>query len=124
MASLDQYLKPMATGAAVQKITDDLGASASAGGYAAWVYAVTGKPPAVQNLGGNRASLVLTEKQNLAMRKWLDRQLASALSPTGEKPKVEYNMGSYVIPWAIKYSIPAGVGLFVLGWIAAYYFQR
>jgi hypothetical protein len=124
MANLDQFLQPLAVSSRVQGAVNDLGASAAAGGYAAWVQSVTGSPPGVEALPDGRARLTLTSEQRGMMQGWLDKQVVSVLQPPAEKPKVDFGMGEYLTPWAIKFFIPAGVGMFVLGWLAAYYFQR
>lgn len=124
MSDLSQFLQPLAVGSRVQNITGDLSSAAAAGGYSAWVQSVTGQTPAVQDIGDGRASIVLTQQQNIAMQKWLDKQVGSIFQPPAQKPVVEYNIGAYMTPWAMKYLIPAGIGLFTLGWIAAYYLQK
>lgn len=123
MADITQFLGPVAVGGEVKRITGDLSSSAAAAGYSAWIQSVTGTVPAVSQ-EGNRATLNLSSSQSVAMQQWLDKQVKGIFQPAKDKPPVNYNMGQFLTPWAVKYFIPAGIGMFALGWIAAYYLQR
>jgi len=124
MADITQFMSALTVGAVVQNVTGDLLSAASAGGYAAWVQSITGEVPSVTRMADGRVALSLSGEQNYAMQKWLDAQVSGAFKPAAQKPKVDFQMGAFLTPWAMKFFIPAGIGLFVAGWLAAYYFQR
>jgi len=124
MADITQFLSAVTVGARVQEATSDITSAASAAGYAAWVQSITGAVPSVSNTGDGRAVLNLSDAQSQSMQTWLDSQMSGMFKPAKDKPKVDYQLGKYMTPWAVKYFVPVGVGLFVLGWVSAYYMQR
>lgn len=124
MPDLTPFVSALDIGSKVRSATDDLQSGASAGGYAAWIYAVTGQSPAVVDLGGGRVRLVLSPEQQLAMRRWLDERVGSLFQKPKELPKVEYELGPVLNPWAMKYVIPVAGITFLAGWILHYYLSR
>jgi len=123
MSDISQFLNAAAVGAQVRAITGNNSSAAAAAGYAAWIAACTGSTPAVTSLDGSRAGMQLSASQVALMQQWLDKQLTSAVTPMDRKPDVEYNMGTFLTPWSMKYVIPGAVLVFVLGWVASYYIR-
>lgn len=110
--------------ARVQAITGDAQASATAAGYAAWVAAATGSAPTVARIGSeNRVRMVMTERQQIALRQWLDGQVGGLFSPQAAPPVVDSGMGEVLTPWALQYAGPAIIGALVLGWVAHWLIQ-
>lgn len=118
MADLAPYIQAALVGASAVAITGYGEDALTAGGYAAWVQAVTGSVPAVTRTDDNRCRLVMSQSQVLAMQQWLDQQVGKALGPQGAPPRVQMDVGPVFGPWAAKFAIPAGLGVFALGWLA------
>lgn len=124
MPALEKFLTAASIGTEVGQITGVPGDIATAGGYAAWVESVTGKPPLIERLDNKRARIYLDDEQIKSMRKWLDSMVAGALQKKEEQPRVHYDIGPVLTPWAIRTGLPIGVGLFVAGWIVHWYFAK
>jgi len=122
MADLTDFITPVAVASRVSDITGKSADGFTAGGYAAFVQAVTGHPPVVYSLPGSRASLVLSKEQVSMMKKWLDMQLVGAFKPKDSTLDIELN--PVLVPWALKYAIPVAVLFVIIGWIGHYYFSR
>jgi len=108
----------------VYAITDNPSDAGLAGGYSAWVESITGNPPSVKRLEGNRAQVNLSPMQVKQMQGWLDSQVSSILTPAKEKPSLDINFGPVVKPWSIKYGAPALVIVFILGWLTRWGMYR
>lgn len=103
------------------------GKSSDAGlgaGYGAWVQSITGSLPALEKLDDKRAKLVLNQKQVQLMQGWLDTQVSSALTVNKPKPSLEIDFAPVIKPWAMKYTAPALIGVFALGWLAHWAVNR
>lgn len=126
MPDLTPYIAAGMAGIEAAEITGKSGDAVKAGGYSAWINAVTGKPPKVVKIPGEkRARLVLDEQQIRNMQHWLDRQVGGLLAKKEGPPgSLEYELGPVFKPWAIKYALPLGAGLFLAGWVAAWYFTK
>lgn len=123
MANIDSYLSAFAVGSNVAGITGNAGDGFKAGGYSAFIESITGAPAMVENLEGGRVKLYLNDNQIIAMQKWLDNQVGSALQKK-EPGRVQYDLGAVLKPWAFKYTIPAGISLFLAGWLLHWYMMR
>lgn len=123
MASIDQFLPTADVALRVKAITGSTNDSASAAGIAAWVKSVTGSAPDVIDLGGGKAKVVLTKNQHRTMRKWLDSQVGKAFAPEDHDKRLYIEMGPTFTPWALKYAIPIGAALFIVGWGARSMFK-
>lgn len=104
--------------AQVQLITGDANAATSAAGYAAFVQAITGVAPSIEDMGNKKAKMVLTPTQKNAMMAWLDSQVKGVVSLPSAPPAIDLAIGDYLTPWMLKYMGPALIGAFVLGWLA------
>lgn len=116
-----EYGSAIIIGNEARKITGDTGSGFKAGGIAAGIESITGKPPRIVKIGKNRVELRLTKAQQIEMRNWLDSLL---FSPPGPPPKVSVDLNPAIIPWALKYAIPTAAGFFFLGYIAHYFLNR
>jgi hypothetical protein len=115
VSNFDLIASSTATLASVNSITGDSEAAAAAAGYAAFIQSIGGDAPNVIDLGDKRARLPMTENDKVALRKWLDE----AVKPSAIKPTVEYDFGSALTPWVLKYAIPAAVVVFIIGYMSA-----
>jgi len=105
----------------VSLITGSLEEGLKAGAYSAWVQSISGQYPVSEQLPGNRARITWRDDAQIkSMQDWLDRQVVSAFTPPDKKPVVEYDFGPVLKPWAVKYAAPAGIGVFALGFAAAF----
>jgi len=123
---LTPYITAGMTGLEAAEVTGKNKDALRAGGYAAWINSVTGKPPKVVKIQGEkRARLVLDKEQIQSMQRWLDQQVGGLLAKKkGPPPSVEFELGPVLKPWAVKYALPLGAGLFLAGWVAAWYFTK
>jgi len=124
MAELLDFLPSIGIGTQVSGITGKADDGFTAGGFSAFVMSVTGKNPTLVRLQNNRAQLVLDEKQAVLLRKWLDRSLGLALAKPKTPPTLDIQMNPVLVPWILKYAVPAALLLFVAGWIGHYYLSR
>jgi hypothetical protein len=124
MADITDYVMSAAIGTRVSSITKKSQDGFSAGGYAAFIQAVTGQPPTVVLLNNNRVRLVLSEAQKSLMQKWLDTQLKSSVAKQTELSSLEIELGPVLTPWLLKYAIPTAVFFVVTGWVAHHYMSR
>lgn len=124
MTDIGPYLDSIAVTSQVHAITGSLGESAKAGGYSAWINAVTGTPPRVIRIPGtNRAELTYTPEQVQSMTAWLDETVKGSFKK-GAPPPVEYNTGELFKPWVAKRVAPIGIGAIVAGIVAGILLAR
>ena len=124
MAELLDFVPSIGIGTQVSKITGKNADGFTAGGFSAFVLALTGQNPTVVRLLNNRAQLVLSKEQCIIMRQWLDRELGLALRKPKTPPTLDIQMNPVLIPWILKYAVPAVVLVFVGGWLAHSYLGR
>jgi len=114
MAKLDQFLDALSVAGTVTGYTGSSQEGAKAAGYSAWVQNVTGQTPYIRALANQRAEIVLTQTQQKAMRKFFDSQVRGILEK-GDPPTVEYGLGEVLKPWALRYALPVGIIIFLVG---------
>ena len=124
MTDYIDYIPAISLGTQVADMTGKGADGFTAGGYASFVQAVTGSMPSVVPMPGNRAKIVLSKIQAVRMQQWLDRQLGMALAKPKVPPSLEIDMGPALVPWALKYAVPAAMLFIVIGWVAHHYFAR
>jgi hypothetical protein len=118
---LTDYLNAVTVADSVSTITGNTQDAFVAGGYAAFVQALTGAmPTVVQN--GNKASVLLTQEQAGAIRGWMENQLVSFLKP--KKSNLDIQVGPVVTPLLLKYILPFAVLLVAGGWFAHWYWNK
>ena len=123
MSSTSVIAAGTAFGFRVNSLVGSLEDSAAAAGYAAFIYSLTGSTPEIVDLGDNRVRVVMTRDQADILQNWLDSQVAGFLHP--RKPaKVEFDLNPALVPWALKFALPAGIGLFLIGLLAGKYIIR
>lgn len=61
--------------------------------------------------------IVFSPEQRQQLIRWLDDQLGGALQTDRPPQDIQINLGGVLLPWSMRYLLPAGVGLFGLGWI-------
>jgi len=88
---------------------------ARAGGYAAFVKSVTGKPPYIRNVGG-RVVLYLDAGQAKVLEEWI----VSLSKGKGAPPSVTLDIGPALKPAIMRMAIPYIIGVFLLGYGAHY----
>jgi len=123
MAEISDYISAVTIGTRASTLTGKSADGFLAGGFSAFVQAVTGAPPTLVQQPGNKAKLVLSGEQVVKMRKWLDGQLWAAV----QKPKEQsltLEMNPVIVPWALKYAVPVVVVCVALGWVAHWYLAR
>jgi hypothetical protein len=122
MAEITDYLQALTIGGNASSMTGKTEDGFIAGGFSAFVQALTGQPPTLVQLPNNKAKIILSEKQVIIMRKWLDMQLFNFKAPKDQSLSIEMN--PVVVPWALKYAIPAALAFVILGWVGHYYLAR
>jgi len=123
MAELLDYVPSITLGTNVSQITKKSVDGFTAAGFSAFMLSISGENPTVVNLGKNRAQLVLSKNQIIALQKFMDAQLKSAISPV-KPPTLDIALGPAIIPWALKFAVPAAVALVLVGWFAHSHFGR
>lgn len=114
MAEFKNYLELAGYAGAVSQHTGNHVNGAKAAGYAAWIQSVTGEIPRMVRLPDNRVKIVLSETQVVKMKQFLDNQVSGALSRKEPGP-IDYGLGPVIKPWAMRYVLPAGIGVLVVG---------
>jgi hypothetical protein len=115
---MTDYLPAIAIGTQVSSMTNIPADGVTAGGYSAFVLSLTGAPPSVQQLPNGRARLLLSPAQATLMGKWLDKQVGIASKILTTPASLDIDMSPVIIPFVMKYAIPAAVIFLTLGWIA------
>ena len=100
MPGLDTFSDALAIGVASGTITKNSQDVLKAGGYAAWVQAVTGRAPRVTQKDG-RVILVMDKAQVKAFQAWFEGLATKPKTP----PSVSLALGPVLKPVAIKYAI-------------------
>jgi len=112
--TLEMFSESTAVGLAARNITGIEKDIFVAGGYAAWVKAVTGTVPQVTNVNG-RAVLVMNPTQIKQFQKWIEGLGKPGRTP----PSVSLELGPVFKPIALKYAailLAAGLaGGYLLG---------
>jgi hypothetical protein len=125
MAEVYDYIPSIAIGTEVGVITGKSAESFTAGGWSAFLLAITGENPTLIRIPGtNRVQLVLSKNQIVKVQKWMDEQLRLSLTKPRVPPALDIALGPAIIPWALKYMIPAAVVFILAGWFAHSYFSR
>jgi len=123
MAELLDYIPAITLGTDVSKITKKTADGFTAAGFSAFMLSISGENPSLVNLGKNKAQLVLTKNQVVSLQQFMDAQLKNAISPL-KPPTLDIALGPAIIPWALKYAVPAAVLLILAGWFAHSHFGR
>lgn len=116
MAEIKNYLELAGFAGAVSQHTGSHKEGAKAAGYAAWVQSVTGDTPLMTRLPEGRVKLILSESQIAKMQDFFDKQVSGMISRK-EPGAIDYGLSPAVKPWALRYALPAGVGILVVGYI-------
>lgn len=124
MAELIDYVPSITLGTNVSQITKKAADGFTAAGFSAFMMAISGENPTVVNTGKNTAQLVLTKNQVVSLQQFMDRQLKTIMAKPLVKPSLDIALGPAVVPWALKYVVPAAVGLILVGWFAHSYLGR
>jgi hypothetical protein len=124
MAELLDYIPSIAVGTTVSRITGKNEDGFTAGGFAAFMLAISGENPSVLQLPNKRAQLVLTKNQSLKLQEWLDRQMRLAVSKPKTPPSLDMVLAPALVPWALKYVIPTALLFVILGWLGHWYLSR
>jgi hypothetical protein len=124
MAELTDYLPALSIGTKVSEITGNGIDGLTAGGYTAFITSITGRPPYVQTLANKRARLLLDSQQNTKFQQYLDRELGIGMLMLKKKQSLDIDVRAAVIPWALKYIVPATALIFISGWVAHWYASK
>jgi len=124
MADIGDYISAVSLGTKASSMTGKSADGFVAGGFAAFVQVITGEQPTLVQLPDKKAKIVLTEKQALTMRKWLDGQLWAAVKKPSAEQTLTLEMNPVVVPWALKYLVPVALAFVVVGWVGHYYLAR
>ena len=118
MSNIGPYIDAGKVGIVVANHTGVASDSVKAGGYSAWIQAITGDPVIIDKLPDNRVRLSLSGSQQMQLTTWFNSQLSGAIFRKGEVPRIQYDLAPVLKPLALKYSIPVFIGLFIAGYIA------
>lgn len=124
MADIVDYLPAITIGTQVSGITGKGSDGLTAGGYAAFITSITGRQPYVETLPNNRARMVLDKDQAVKFQQFLDKQLGLGMLLLQKKQSLDIDVRPVVIPWALKYLVPATLLIFASGWIAHWYMSK
>jgi len=83
--------------------------------YTKWINSIIGEQPQIVRRDDGTLFVDFTEQQQQKMHAWLDKQVFKAARPTDEKANVEYGIGNIVVPWSMRYIIPASIVIFLFG---------
>lgn len=117
MPLLENIIDVGGLSAQVYRITGDRGDAAAAAGYGAWVNSITGEYPTVVQTPEGQAQVVLTERQAVDMRGWLDKQIWQSIVPK-EPGRLQIEFKPVVGPLAVRYLLIIGAGAFLAGWLS------
>ena len=124
MADLVDYLPAISIGTQVSDITGKGVDGLTAGGYSAFITSITGRAPYVQALPNKRARLLLDSAQNTKFQQYLDRELGIGMLMLKKQQSLDIDVRAAVIPWALKYAVPALALVFISGWVAHWYSSK
>lgn len=124
MGSALDYLPSLAIGKKTTEITGVNADGFTAAGYASLVQSITGEQPTIVPAGGKKVKLVLTAKQNVIMKKWLEKQVAAGIKLAKTPTNLEIVAGPFVTPVIMKYALPFSAVIFIAGWMASTYFGK
>jgi len=124
MAELLDYVPSITLGTSVSQITKKPADGFTAAGFAAFMMAISGENPTVVATGAKTVQLVLSKNQVVSLQQFMDQQLKNVLAKPITKPSLDIALGPAIIPWALKFVVPAAVGLVLIGWFAHSHFGR
>lgn len=124
MAELLDYVPSISLGTNVSKITGKNTDGFTAAGFAAFMLSISGENPTVVRLPNNRAQIVLSKNQIAAFQKFMDSELKQTIAFLKKPASLDIALGPAIIPWALKYAVPAAVLLIVAGWMAHSYLGK
>ena len=124
MSALTDYLPALGVGTQVSTLTGNTMDGFTAGGFAAFVQAITGSAPTVQQLDGKRARVLMTAAQSTALKQWLDNKIVSAVKKPATPPSLELELGPVLVPLFLKYMIPTALIFIIIGWFGHYLVTR
>jgi hypothetical protein len=124
MPDLATYIPALSIGSKVNDITGKAEDGLTAGGFAAFILSITGTAPQIVVLPDRRARLVLSSAQAVKLQSWMDKQLSDAVKLPSKPATLELALAPAIIPWALKYAIPATALVFLIGWISHWYFSK
>lgn len=124
MTTALDYLPSITVGTQVSSLTGKSEDGFAASGFSAFITSLTGTSPTVVSLSGKRAKLVLSKDQVVTLQKWLDKQFVAAVAKPKTPPSLELELNPVIMPFVLKYAVPAAVLVFIGGWLAHYYLSR
>lgn len=94
---------------------------AKAKAFTLWIRGITGTEPTIlvyehpeKNMQVVRVDFTSEQKQQ--MINWLDRQALSFFTPESvEESDLNINFGGVLLPWSLRYLLPTGLAIFMLG---------
>lgn len=123
MSSLLDSLSSFSSGSSVSDYTGKSMDGVVAGVYSTVVQQMTGLEPVIVKNPDKSVTMILNEDQAKMMRKFLDKQLWSVLKkPAGQSLHIDLN--PVIVPWVLKYALPAAAVLVALGWFGRGWMQR
>ena len=124
MPDITDYVSSVSLGTQVSNITGASMDGFLAGGFAAFVQAITGSVPQVVKSDTNKASVILTSDQAAIVQSWLDDQLLGFIRAPAKPSNLNIELGPVIMPWALKYLIPAALLLVLAGWLGHHWLVR
>lgn len=105
-----------AVGASVISLTGSTSDGATAAGYSAFVYSITGAVPTVyRDPATGKVHLILTGEQIVTMQKWTNNQIFMKRQPS--QSKLDIGASTVFGPLALKYLAIIGLGFFTVGYL-------
>jgi len=119
MSTLSSILDTTAIAGTVYNITNDYKSAAIAGGYSAFVKAITGTDPTVTQPVVGKAKIILTTSQAGTIRTYLETTAKNALNNQGGNLSIDLN--PVIIPTATKWGLIAAISAGTVGFLIAKY---
>jgi hypothetical protein len=118
-STLSSILDTAGIAGTVYNITNDYKSAAIAGGYSAFVKAISGSDPQITQPIAGKAKIVLSSSQAQSIRTYLETTAKNVLNNQGGNLSIDLN--PVILPTATKWGLIAAIGAGTVGFLIAKY---